>query len=39
MNKLVTLSGIEDIDFVHAAGFIGGAVSRESAIKMGMMSC
>lgn len=36
--KLINLSGIEDIDFVHASGFIGGAVSRESAIRMGELS-
>lgn len=35
MEKLVQLSGIEDIDFVHASGFIGGAVSLKSAIRMG----
>ena len=38
MEKLVAVSGIADIDFVHANGFIGGAVSHESAIKMGEMS-
>lgn len=37
-NKLVALSGIADIDFVHASGFIGGAVSKESAILMGELS-
>jgi uncharacterized UPF0160 family protein len=26
--KLIELSGIKDIDFCHASGFIGGAVSR-----------
>jgi len=36
--KLVNLSGIADIDFVHASGFIGGAVSKQSAIKMAEMS-
>ena len=38
MEKLVELSGIKDIDFVHASGFIGGAISRESAILMGAIS-
>lgn len=38
MEKLVALSGIKDIDFVHASGFIGGAVSKESVILMGEMS-
>ena len=33
--KLIELSGIKDIDFVHANGFIGGAVSKESVILMG----
>lgn len=28
MEKLVDLSKIQDIDFVHATGFIGGASSR-----------
>ena len=28
MEKLIELSGIPDIDFVHANGFIGGAVSK-----------
>jgi uncharacterized UPF0160 family protein len=32
------LSGIDDIDFVHASGFIGGAISLESAILMGVLS-
>jgi len=36
--KLKELSGLQDIDFVHASGFIGGAISRESAIAMGVMS-
>lgn len=36
--KLKQLSGIQDIDFVHASGFIGGAVSQESVILMGVMS-
>jgi uncharacterized UPF0160 family protein len=36
--KLKELSGIADIDFVHASGFIGGAISRENAILMGVMS-
>ena len=38
MEKLVALSGIKDIDFVHASGFIGGAISKESVILMGEMS-
>lgn len=28
MEKLVQVSGIKDIDFVHANGFIGGAISK-----------
>jgi uncharacterized UPF0160 family protein len=36
--KLKELSGINDITFVHATGFIGGAVSIESTLKMGEMS-
>lgn len=38
MEKLKALSGIEDIEFVHATGFIGGAVSKESTIKMADLS-
>ena len=38
MEKLKELSKIEDIDFVHATGFIGGAISKESAILMGLRS-
>lgn len=38
MEKLAAISGIQDIDFVHASGFIGGAVSRESTIRMGKLS-
>jgi len=33
--ELQEISGINDIEFVHHAGFIGGAWSFESAIKMG----
>ena len=36
--KLKAVSGIEDIDFVHANGFIGGAVSQASAVVMGVES-
>lgn len=35
MEKLVAISQIKDIDFVHASGFIGGATSKESTILMG----
>jgi uncharacterized UPF0160 family protein len=35
---LKNLSGIEDIDFVHANGFIGGAVSVQGTIKMALKS-
>lgn len=38
MEKLVTLSGIKDIDFVHANGFIGGANWKQSTILIGEMS-
>jgi uncharacterized UPF0160 family protein len=38
MEKLVALSGIHDIDFVHATGFIGGAVTRDSTVRMGRES-
>jgi uncharacterized UPF0160 family protein len=38
MEKLRNLSGIDDIDFVHASGFIGGAISLESVISMGVRS-
>ena len=38
MEKLVALSGIPDIDFVHASGFIGGAGSRDNTVKMGQES-
>lgn len=38
MEKLRALSGLEDIEFVHATGFIGGAVSLKSTIKMADMS-
>jgi uncharacterized UPF0160 family protein len=36
--KLKNLSGLKDIDFVHANGFIGGAISQKSAILMGEKS-
>lgn len=36
--KLKELSGLDDITFVHATGFIGGAVSFESTLKMALMS-
>jgi len=36
--ELKQISGIADIDFVHNAGFIGGAWSLESAIKMAQLS-
>lgn len=36
--ELVKISGIEDIVFVHSSGFIGGAKSYESALKMAEMS-
>ena len=39
MEKLVGLSGIQDIDFVHASGFIGGAVTRDSTVRMGGEVC
>lgn len=32
------MSGIEDADFVHHAGFIGGARSYDSALKMALLS-
>ena len=32
--ELKTLSGLEDIVFVHSAGFIGGAISFENSLKM-----
>jgi uncharacterized UPF0160 family protein len=32
--ELKKISGIEEAEFVHAAGFIGGAWSQESALKM-----
>ena len=38
MEKLIELSGIPDIDFVHANGFIGGAVSKQSTLKMAELS-
>lgn len=33
-----TISGIDDIVFVHASGFIGGARSYENALKMARLS-
>ncbi len=38
MQKLVELSSIPDIVFVHAGGFIGGAKSYESTLKMAELS-
>lgn len=38
MEKLRAISEIEDIEFVHATGFIGGAVSRQSVVKMAELS-
>lgn len=32
--ELNAAAGLPDCEFVHAAGFIGGAWSKESAIKM-----
>jgi len=37
-NKLIELSRIEDIIFVHSSGFIGGAQTRESAFRMAICS-
>lgn len=34
MEKLINISQIKDIEFTHAAGFIGGAFSKESTILM-----
>jgi uncharacterized UPF0160 family protein len=36
--ELAEISGIEDIVFVHATGFIGGAGSYESVLKMARVS-
>ena len=36
--ELAKVSGITDAEFVHMAGFTGGAWSKESAIKMCEMS-
>uniref|UniRef100_A0A0N4ZS60 UPF0160 protein MYG1, mitochondrial n=1 Tax=Parastrongyloides trichosuri TaxID=131310 RepID=A0A0N4ZS60_PARTI len=36
--KLAELSNIHDINFVHSSGFIGGADTLESVIKMGLES-
>ena len=38
LDDLKKISGIEDIIFCHASGFIGGAKSLESAIKMAEVS-
>jgi uncharacterized UPF0160 family protein len=38
LETLRNLSGIEDIIFCHANGFIGGAKSFESSLKMAVMS-
>lgn len=37
-SKLIEISGIEDIVFVHTSGFIGGAKSKESAFKIAKIS-
>lgn len=36
--ELVSLTGIQDIIFCHHSGFIGGAKSYESALKMAQIS-
>lgn len=36
--QLNSVAGVTDAEFVHAAGFIGGAWSKESALKMAMDS-
>ena len=36
--ELATISGIGDIEFVHATGFIGGAKSYESVLRMARFS-
>lgn len=38
MNKLREISGIEDAVFCHHSGFIGGAKSYESTLKMAQLS-
>lgn len=38
LDKLKNISGIDDIIFVHASGFIGGAGSYDSVIKMADLS-
>ncbi|CAD8084210.1 unnamed protein product [Paramecium sonneborni] len=38
MEQLKNISGIDDIVFVHASGFIGGARSYENALKMAKLS-
>lgn len=37
-DELIKVSGIADIVFVHNSGFIGGAKSLESALKLAVMS-
>ena len=37
-SKLAEFSGISDITFVHNSGFIGGAMTKESAMKMAVAS-
>ena len=38
LEKLRAVSGIPDIVFCHAAGFIGGARSYENTLKMAVIS-
>lgn len=38
MKELVAASGIPDIVFVHNSGFIGGAKSYESTLRMAVES-
>lgn len=38
MNQLKQISQINDITFVHASGFIGGAKSFESTLRMALIS-
>ena len=37
-DELKQISGIQDIVFVHGSGFIGGATSQASALKMALES-
>ncbi|KAL0244400.1 hypothetical protein GEMRC1_008484 [Eukaryota sp. GEM-RC1] len=37
-DELVAACNVEDVDFVHKAGFIGGALSLEGALKMAKLS-